>query len=126
MGFGNQQNREAELDRLFQAYREACTPPEPGVNFMPAVWQQIEARRGFTITFRKWAQAFALAGAAACIMLGALMISPLGRDRLDPHTYVEVLDAEQSPDRLVFEDIALREPAPKAIPAHWAPNKWTQ
>ncbi len=38
-------HREAQLDALFQAYLEACPAPEPSANFMPQLWQRIEARQ---------------------------------------------------------------------------------
>ena len=120
----NQEDHHGEqLDQLFAAYREACVTPEPGVNFMPEVWSRIEARRSVSVSLRRWAQAFVLAGAAACAMLGALLVSPLGQSRLEPKTYVEVLEEDQSPDRLVFEDIALREHLRPAFPANWEPDR---
>lgn len=111
---------EEKLDRLFAAYRDACEVPESGVNFMPEVWARIEAKRSVSLTLRRWAQAFVVVGAAACLLLGGLMISPWAQPGLEPHTYVEVLDEDQSPDRLIFQEIALRESPPR--PAFEAPS----
>ena len=38
-------NSEEQIDALFRAYRDACPTPEPGPNFMPDLWQKIEARQ---------------------------------------------------------------------------------
>ena len=100
-----------KLDGLFQAYRDACEAPEPKADFMPELWARIDAKRGFSMTLRRWAQAFVVVGAAACLLLGGLMVSPLAKPVLEPHTYVEVLDEDQAPDRLIFQEIALRDTA---------------
>ena len=45
-----------KLDALFTEYRAACPDPEPGADFMPALWRRIEARRTATVSvFRHWA-----------------------------------------------------------------------
>lgn len=99
------------LDKLFLAYRDACQVPEPSASFMPGLWGRIDAKRGVSLAMQRWAQAFIVAGAAACLLLGGLMISPLSRPALEPRTYVEVLAEDQAPDRLIFQDIALRDSA---------------
>lgn len=105
-----------KLDELFAAYRDACQVPEAGANFMPEVWARIDAKRGLSLSLRRWAQAFAVLGAAACLLLGGLMISPWSRPGLDPHTYVEVLEEAQAPDHLMFQEIALRDPGSRPAP----------
>ncbi|HSB17166.1 MAG TPA: hypothetical protein VLE22_22135 [Bryobacteraceae bacterium] len=59
----------AELDRLFAAYREAIATPEAGAGFMPGLWRQIEARRTFAGNLRHWAHAFVTAAVGICLLL---------------------------------------------------------
>jgi hypothetical protein len=59
----------AELDRLFAAYREAIPAPEAGAGFLPGLWRQIEARRTFAGNMRQWAQAFVTAAVGICVLL---------------------------------------------------------
>ncbi len=59
----------AELDRLFAAYRDAVPAPESSAGFMPGLWRQIEARRTFAGNVRHWAQAFVTAAAGICVLL---------------------------------------------------------
>ena len=57
--------RDDQLDALFRAYREACTTPEPGPNFMPQLWQRIESRQTFAFSFKRMANALVTAAMAA-------------------------------------------------------------
>ena len=41
----NYEDNEAKLDALFAEYRGAVQEPEPSRDFMPGLWQKIEARR---------------------------------------------------------------------------------
>jgi hypothetical protein len=40
---------ESKLDALFAEYRGACPDPDGGVNFMPNLWQKIDARRAESV-----------------------------------------------------------------------------
>jgi len=73
---GDHGNHEEELDALFRAYREACPDREPGGNFMPGVWQRIEAQQRNTFSFLHMAQAFATAAVAATLALGVYLYLP--------------------------------------------------
>lgn len=64
------------LDGLFQAYRAACPDLDPSANFMPRLWQRIEARQTFTFSFRRMANAFVTAGLALTVALGVYMAMP--------------------------------------------------
>lgn len=66
--------RESRLDELFLAYRDACPTPEPGANFMPALWSRIEAREVSTNWFGRFAKGLVTAALAASMILG-LMVS---------------------------------------------------
>ena len=83
------------LDALFQAYRRACPTPEPSANFMPHLWQRIEARQTATFTFRRMASAFVTVAVAMSIALGVYMAMPHTQSNA-PVSYLEVL-AESRP-----------------------------
>jgi len=71
----NSNQSEARLDELFRAYREACPDPDPGVNFMPAVWAKIEAREVSATWFSRVARALVTVALAACVILGLMASS---------------------------------------------------
>jgi hypothetical protein len=73
---GDHGNNEEKLDALLRAFRDACPDREPGANFMPGVWQRIEARQRYTFSFLRMAQAFATAAAAVTLALGVYLYLP--------------------------------------------------
>jgi hypothetical protein len=83
------------LDGLFAAYREACPDREPGPDFMPQLWEKIEARRAFAYNLKRLARGIITTAAAASLLMGAYLVVP--RHTAQP-TYLEVLAAAQSPD----------------------------
>jgi hypothetical protein len=87
-----------KLDALFQAYREACMPPETSANFMPNLWARIEARQSFTFVFRRLGNALATAAVALSLVLGAYMAIPHSTAGPVDETYVEVLAEANAPD----------------------------
>jgi hypothetical protein len=92
-----------KLDALFAAYREACPAPDLGPDFMPLLWQQIEARRTFANTFQRWAQVLVTAAAAVCLLLGILSTTSRSRpSAIYSSTYIETLAAENPPDSLSY------------------------
>ncbi len=74
----NSSESEARLDELFRAYREACPDPDPGVNFMPAMWAKIEAREVSATWFSRVARVLVTAALAACVILG--LMAPSSRN----------------------------------------------
>ena len=59
------------LDSLFAAYREATAfQGDASANFMPHVWQKIEARRRGAMGVARFAKIFASAAAALALMAG--------------------------------------------------------
>jgi hypothetical protein len=60
---------ERSLDELFQRYRHACPDVDPDPNFMPVLWQKIEARHGFWFTFVRFGRGALTASAAMCLLL---------------------------------------------------------
>lgn len=69
-------DREAELDRLFARYRDACGSPEPRANFMPGLWQKIEARQSKSMLFARAARMLVAAGVGLSLVLGVFLALP--------------------------------------------------
>ena len=74
--FAMRGNDEERLDALFRAYRDACPTPEASANFMPNLWQRIEARQTYTFSFKRMANALVTAAVALSIVLGVYMSIP--------------------------------------------------
>lgn len=103
---------ERRLDAFFSSYRDACPDPEPGPNFMPALWQSIESRRTFAFSFRRWARGL-VTFAAAAAMLMAIFVS-IPSSQVSPvylATYIDVLDDDSRPDNPALAEIAHQDPA---------------
>jgi len=65
-----------ELDQLFAKYKDAVPDPDASANFMPGLWQKIEARQSFTMRIKKLTQVFVVATAAVCLGLGMAVVVP--------------------------------------------------
>jgi len=89
-------NDEERLDALFRAYREACTAPEPGANFMPNIWERIESRQSVTFSLRRMASAFVTAAVALSIAMGVYLSLPHSNPNYYSQSYIEAL-AEANP-----------------------------
>ena len=89
------------LDALWVEYRGATPDPEAGPNFMPQLWQKIEARRVETTSvFRRLAQICVMATIALALVISAVLI-PLADNYEEVFysgTYVDILAAEHSND----------------------------
>ena len=86
------------LDALFRAYRAACPDRDPSANFMPELWQRIEARQTFTFSFRRMANAFVTAGVALTVALGVYMAMPSKAAANYPVSYLQALADTSSVD----------------------------
>ena len=88
------------LDALWVEYREATPDPEASTNFMPQLWQKIEARRVETTSvFRRLAQICVMATIALALVISAVLIPRSTNDEaFYSGTYVDVLAAEHSND----------------------------
>lgn len=87
---------EEKLDALFQAYRLACPDLEASANFMPDLWQRIEARQSFAFSFRRLANALVPVAVALSLALGIYAYTPRHTASYTPQTYIEAL-AEANP-----------------------------
>jgi hypothetical protein len=96
------------IQALFAAYREACPDPEPSQDFMPQLWQRIEASRSFSSHLKRLAQGIITAAAAAALLMGIYLTRP---EPNSPPSYLETLAAGQTHDNLADTEIvlALRE-----------------
>ncbi len=99
-------HREAELDALFRRYREEFPDAEPGAEFMPRLWQKIEARRGFALALRRWTQGFITAAAGICLLMGMYLASAVsGASPVYTATYLDVLASDLSSETLAYADL---------------------
>jgi hypothetical protein len=88
------------LQALFQEFAQACPDREPSANFMPKLWQQIEARQTSTFSFRRMANALVTAAVALSIMLGVWQAMPQTNSYAG-QSYIEALadaNALDAPD----------------------------
>ncbi|PYT18953.1 MAG: hypothetical protein DMG59_02200 [Acidobacteria bacterium] len=96
-----------KLDALWSDYREACPDPEPGPDFMPKLWQRIEAQRAATTSVFRRLTAVCVAATAMLTLLMAMVLIPLVQrlpvysasyvDELTaqhPNTYVDILNGD--------------------------------
>ena len=93
-------DREQRLDRLFRRYKEACPDPEAGANFLPAMWQRIEARRSPVLHWVAMSRRALVGALAMCLVLGIVMGTALTSSQFYQSTYIEALDADDSPEDL--------------------------
>ena len=93
-------NEEERLDALLTAFKGACPDRDPSTNFMPELWARIEARRTYTFSFRRMANALATAAVALSIALGVYMAIPR-TPAINSQSYIEALaeaNALDAPD----------------------------
>ena len=86
----------ADLDRLLQAYREACPDPDPGVSFMPQLWAKIEARENSRNAFGRMAKTLVTFALAASVILGFLVSSASQSSSSFNGTYLDALMADHA------------------------------
>jgi hypothetical protein len=100
---------EAELDRLFAAYREACPDPEPSLDFMPRLWERIEAQRSWKREWRRLTEVLVGAAVALSLMLGIVLARREPPVSFYTNTYVEVLAANYSQDAPLDPEVLLAD-----------------
>lgn len=61
-----------DFDALWAQYRQAAGDPDASTNFMPRLWQKIEARRTFAYRFRRFSQVFVGAAAVLCLLIASV------------------------------------------------------
>ncbi len=106
-------NVESRLDELFRNYRASCPEIEPGPNFMPALWQKIEARHNFWFVFQRLARTTVTASAALCLLLLILNLFVPVQSYLPAPTYTDALMADHSAESLYYTEGIRSTPAPE-------------
>lgn len=102
---------EKELDRLLASYREACEPPDPSPNFMPRLWEKIEARRSVSYSFARLSRALITAAAAICLLLVVLQTTSRTPPVFYTQSYVEALAEASASEATSSFEISLYEVA---------------
>ena len=102
-----------ELDELFAAYRDACIPPEAGMDFMPRLWERIDGRRRWMDPLWRWANGLAAAAAAASLLFVLMQIVPAKTSLTATSSYVELLAEEHESEDLDLQLVS------------WAPTSRT-
>ncbi|HWB97629.1 MAG TPA: hypothetical protein VG672_13030 [Bryobacteraceae bacterium] len=91
-------SEDANLDALFQAYRDACRAPEPSANFMPALWERIEARQRYSFFFGRLATRIVTAAMAVCLAMGVYLVVPHRSSVFNGDGYIEALSGGHTVD----------------------------
>lgn len=94
------------LQHLMARYREACPGVEPSANFMPRLWERIDARRGLSWRLRRYARVIATAAATLCFAFALVQLAPLTVNPMYERTYLEALEADHTPEVMAFADLA--------------------
>lgn len=94
MGPGDH-NQDAHLDRVLAAYRDAVAIPEPSAEFMPNLWQRIEARRR-SEPLRVWRWAAATMVGASLAIAAFTVVAPQPEQPVQ-QSYVEALAERDAP-----------------------------
>jgi hypothetical protein len=96
------QDRDRQLDALFAEYREAFPDPEASADFMPELWQKIEARRVETTwVFRRLAQVCVLATVALTLLISTIMKPSTDNSNSEVFysgSYVDIIAADHAED----------------------------
>jgi hypothetical protein len=93
-----------KLDGLWAEFRSLSPDPEVSAQFMPNLWQKIEARRVDPVfIFRRFAKICVMA-TVAVILIFALSISRLQYEPGISTNYVDALDAAHAGDYVEVAD----------------------
>ncbi len=101
---------DSELNRLFEQYRSACPEMEPSSNFMPSLWEKIEARRGgLWFNFSRVGKNALAVSAVLCLLLLGMNIA------MPPQvgaSYADALISAGSAEQVDFSE-AIRPASPE-------------
>jgi len=110
-------NEDSRLDELLQEYRAACPAPEPSVNFMPKLWQKIEARHNFAFVFQRLARTAMTASAALCLLLLVLNFVSESQVHLLAPSYMDALMADHTAEKTYYTEALRTIPNNEMAPA---------
>lgn len=87
-----------KLSALWAEYRDACPDPEPNAQFMPGLWQRIEAHNSArtSLLLRRWAEVWLVATVTLAIVMGVFLIPRFERAPAYQANYIDVLAAADS------------------------------
>jgi hypothetical protein len=109
-------NDETRLDELFQTYRASCPDIEPGANFMPNLWQKIEARHSFGFVFQRLARTVMTASAALCLLLVVLNLISSEQVHLLTPSYADALMADHTAETTYYTEAIRSAPTSDDLP----------
>lgn len=93
---------DSELNRLFERYRSACPEVEPSSNFMPLLWEKIEARRGgLWFDFSRLGKKTLTISAVLCLLLLGMNLSM--SPQVGP-SYTDALISAASAEQVDFSE----------------------
>ena len=81
----------SELDNLFAEYKAMTPDPDATANFMPGLWQKIEARQTLVFRIKRLTQVFVAAAAAICVVLALMGVPSASESPSVAGNYVDVL-----------------------------------
>jgi hypothetical protein len=109
---------DSSLNELFRGYRASCPDIEPSAQFIPGLWQKIEARQGVWFMFQRLARPATTACAALCLLLLLLNFVAAPQNRFSAASYADALLAEHNPENTYYTE-AVRS----TMPGSEAPEK---
>jgi hypothetical protein len=108
----NWERYDRQLDRLFAEYRDSSPDLAGSPEFLPRLWERIDQRNTSLLAWRRWTTALAGVAAVFSLVIVLLEMRP-GSSPYYQGTYVEALAEEQSPDRLILQDVAMLDTQPE-------------
>jgi hypothetical protein len=114
----NSQSDDLQLDEFFQTYRAACPEVEPGRNFMPNLWQRIEARQTFWFVFQRFAKTATAACGALCLLMLALNLYSPRQSSIG--SYMDALMADHTAEKTYYTEAIRSTPNSDDIPDGFA------
>jgi hypothetical protein len=95
-------NLESKLDRLWVEYRNACPDVDGNANFMPQLWQRIEARQNLPFVMGRFVRGFVSAALVMCLAMTLFNFIPGSQA---PLTYLSILDQEHPTELIAYGDL---------------------
>lgn len=111
---------EQDLDEFFRSYRAACPEVEPSTNFMPNLWQRIDARQSFWCVFQRFART-ASAGCAALFLL-LLALNLFSPAQSQSGSYMDALMADHTAEKTYYTEAIRTLPTSDDLPDDSQPN----
>lgn len=98
-----------DVQKLFESYRSAHPDLEGSANFMPNLWERIDARKSALHVFRRMTQVFVSLSAATALFLGAFLIP--NAEKPGGH-YADIVDADTTEEQVLAAAAPITPSAP--------------